>query len=71
MYEKFDPYKNNLAASRDGFAEFCKYFILILVFFVAPGTLIYVIKQDKLKLDSEEFKIRFGSLYSELKTHTR
>ena len=43
LYEKFDPYKNNLAASPDKFAEFCKYFIIILVFIVAPGSLIYVI----------------------------
>ena len=44
LYEKFDPYKNDLVASQDGFAEFCKYFIILLVFFIAPLTLIYIIR---------------------------
>jgi hypothetical protein len=71
MYQQFNPDINNILASNDGFAEFCKYTIILLGFIIAPGTLIYVIKQDKKELDSAAFKNRFGSLYLELNTNTR
>ena len=52
MYIEYDPLYDSESAERDELSEFTKYITMILIFVVAPVSIIFVVSQDSKDLRS-------------------
>ena len=71
MYIDYDPFYVSLSSERDELSEFAKYTIMILIFVVAPVSIIFVISHDTKELKSQVFQRDYGTIYKEFRHHSK